>query len=158
MSNLVLVPMTSERYEMWVLEQIEDYAADKIKAGIWPEWDARERSAAEMAQNLPDGVTTADHHLFVATVDGEEIGNVWLWADPASDGREVFIYNIEVYEPYRGRGLGRQLLRAAQQWAVDRGVESVRLNVFTHNSTAYRLYESEGYRTTNRNMVKRVTS
>jgi GNAT superfamily N-acetyltransferase len=99
---------------------------------------------------------TPGHDLFVGTVDGEVVGNLWLFTDPNQSVPHTFIYDIEILESHRGRGLGRALLEAAEVWCAERGVSSVRLNVFAPNTTARALYESAGYAPTSMHMMKRI--
>jgi GNAT superfamily N-acetyltransferase len=156
--TVILEPMTPERFASWIDQQIRDYAQGKVDAGIWAAEDALASSAAQHAALLPDDLDTPGHDLFVATVDGHEVGNLWLFTDPVTNVRETFIYNIEIDEQHRGKGLGRALLTAAEQWCAAHDVSALRLNVFTYNTTAVSLYESAGFVPTNTNMMKRIAS
>ncbi|MFI5425771.1 dGTP triphosphohydrolase [Aeromicrobium sp. UC242_57] len=106
--SLTLEPMTPERFVSWNEHQITAFAQDKIDAGNWPEDGALERSARENAVLLPQGLDTPGHDLFVGTVDGREVGTLWLFTDPALTPPETFIYDIEVDPSRRGEGLGRR--------------------------------------------------
>ncbi len=153
-----LEPMSPERFVSWNVELIASYAEEKVKAGNWPAEGALERSAAENAKELPDGLDTKGHDIFVGTVDGEEIGFLWLFTNPALAVPETFIFDIEVSAEHRGKGYGRGLLEAAERWCVEHGVTMLRLHVFGFNTTAINLYQSAGFETTNVNMAKRITA
>jgi GNAT superfamily N-acetyltransferase len=153
---VTLEPMTPKRYVPWSEQLDRDYAQDNVNAGIWAEEDALASAVAENAELLPEGLDTPGHDIFVGTVEGEEIGNLWLFTNPATTVRETFIYNIEVDEPHRGKGYGRGLLTAAEDWCAEHGVAALRLNVFSFNTTAVSLYESAGFAPTNMNMMKRI--
>jgi ribosomal protein S18 acetylase RimI-like enzyme len=154
--SLILERMTSERFVTWNEHLVASYAREKVDAGNWPEEGAVERSAKENAEQLPQGVATPGHDLFVAFVDGEEVGFLWLFTDPALSTPETFIYDIEVLESRRGEGLGRALLEAAEAWCADHSIGMLKLHVFGSNETAISLYESAGFETTNRNMSKQI--
>lgn len=154
--SLILEPMTSERFVGWNDHLVASFAAEKVEAGNWAEEGAVERSARENAALLPDGVDTPGHDLFVAMLDGREVGWLWLFTDPALPAPEAFIYDIEVVESERGRGLGRELLEAAEAWCADHSIGVLRLHVFAHNTTAVSLYESSGFETTNHTMAKHI--
>lgn len=151
-----LEPMSDDRYTSWLPSQIEEYARDKVRAGIWSEVEAHDLSAAEMASILPAGLATPDHHVFIGTIDREEIGNIWFLTKATASGEEAFIYNIEVDPGRQGKGHGRALLESGERWCSDRGVAVIRLNVFAYNATAIKLYETSGYATTNMTMMKRL--
>ena len=59
-------------------------------------------------------------------------------------------------ERYRGRGFGRVLIALLEQWAADRGIERMILNVSDANVGAIRLYHELGYRDYDRAMLKRL--
>lgn len=55
------------------------------------------------------------------------------------------LYSLAVSREARGRGIGRTLLRAAEQTAFERDCAVLRLEVRVENTTARKLYESEGF-------------
>ncbi len=72
-------------------------------------------------------------------------GYVWGWADPDDDERAGFIGDLGVRDAYRGRGLGRWLLRRSMADLRARGMIWADLDVDGTNDQARRLYESEGF-------------
>jgi GNAT superfamily N-acetyltransferase len=148
--------MSVDYFATWNEQLVVSYAHEKVEAGLWDEEYALELSRAEQAETLPDGMQTPGHDLLVGVVDGETVGNLWLFTDPRQPVRNTFIYDIEIIEPCRGRGLGRALLEAAESWCAAHGSTSVRLNVFAPNITARALYESAGYAPTSTHMMKRI--
>lgn len=64
-----------------------------------------------------------------------------------SDGNtRGYIYGVRVRPTYRNRGIGTQLLHAAETELIRRGFHYVTLNVGRDNPKAQRLYERLGYR------------
>lgn len=80
-------------------------------------------------------------HYTVVTVDGVIAGycGFWLILD------EAHITNIAIHPDYRGRGLGRALLRYVMQLAQELGATSMILEVRVSNDIARGLYESLGF-------------
>ena len=154
--TLTLEPMTAERFIVWNEQHVVDFSRDKVDAGNWPEEGAVERAARENADLLPQGVSTPGHDLFIGLVDGEEVGFLWLFTDPALQPPETFIYDIEVVEGRRGQGHGRDLLEAAEGWCADHSIAVLKLHVFGSNDAAISLYESSGFEITNLNMAKQI--
>ena len=58
---------------------------------------------------------------------------------------EGHITNIAVLEPYRGRGIGRQITQALLQYASNLGASYLTLEVRAHNEKAQALYRSLGF-------------
>jgi GNAT superfamily N-acetyltransferase len=87
----------------------------------------------------------------VAEADGEPVGAAWLRFLPADDPGYGFVapdvpeLTIGVAADWRGRGVGRALLRALAGQARSAGVRQISLSVERKNF-AQRLYLSEGYR------------
>ena len=149
--------MPVEYFAAWNERLVAEYAREKVEAGLWTEEHALDLSKAEQVAVLPDGMATPGHDLFVGVVDGEVVGHLWLFTDPTQPVRDTFIYDIEINESHRGRGLGRALLEAAESWCAEHGSSSVRLNVFAPNIAARALYESAGYAPTSTHMMKRIS-
>jgi len=58
----------------------------------------------------------------------------------------VNIHDLSVVPAWRGRGVGRLLLRAVADWARAHDCCKVTLEVLDHNRRARALYDSEGFR------------
>jgi ribosomal protein S18 acetylase RimI-like enzyme len=85
-------------------------------------------------------------HL-VAELDGVVVGYIRLgYPTPLACNSHVRqIQGLAVADAVRGAGVGRALLRAAQDEARRRGARRITLRVLGHNAPARRLYESEGF-------------
>jgi len=77
----------------------------------------------------------------VALCDGVLIG--YMCAVGAAD--ELHIYNLAVHAAFRGRGIGRRLLRRAEKWAREKGKLCAILDVRASNEAARGLYTGAGY-------------
>ncbi|MFF4268324.1 GNAT family N-acetyltransferase [Streptomyces sp. NPDC001536] len=85
-------------------------------------------------------------HL-VAELDGLLVGYIRLgFPTPLACNAHVRqIQGLVVAEEARGAGVGRALLRAAQEEARRLGARRITLRVLGHNAPARKLYESEGF-------------
>ncbi len=105
-----------------------------------------------------EGFTAEETERFLARlVDAGGVHLVAEWNDEivatcdiapiAMEGmRHVGRLGIAVLATWRGRGIGRRLLREAVDRAFASGLARVELEVFASNTAAIRLYESEGFR------------
>jgi ribosomal protein S18 acetylase RimI-like enzyme len=145
-AGLVIAPMSTERADAFTRRLIEHYAADTARAGLVSPAAARERSRAQVEALLPQGADTPGHHLVAGSDDEGEFGVLWVAEQPDSQGVRGWVYDVEVGESRRGRGLGRALMIAAEE--IIRGLDGyvVGLNVFGFNDVARGLYLSLGYR------------
>ena len=87
-----------------------------------------------------------DNRVLVAEHEGRVAG--WLHAviaDYIETGPFVVIASLVVDRTMRKRGIGRALLSSAEQWAVERGCQVVRLWSSAARTDAHRFYERLGY-------------
>jgi len=97
---------------------------------------------------LPQGQRTAGQHFHRIVVDGNPVGTLW-WAEQLDETPpRVYIYDIEVEEEHRGKGVGTAAMQALDDEARRVGAEEVMLSVFFGNPGAIRLYERLGFRPT----------
>ena len=71
--------------------------------------------------------------------------------------RYACISDVIVREGFRRRGIGESLVERAQNWARDKGVTIVELNVYEFNRAAIAFYEKLGYTAASRKMWKKLS-
>jgi GNAT superfamily N-acetyltransferase len=81
----------------------------------------------------------------------DEEGRVIGWVHVAEVrsavlSRAADIGGLVVDQAHRGRGIGEELMAAAEAWAVDRGLERVDVRSNVIRVDAHRFYERIGYR------------
>ncbi|GAB4537842.1 MAG: GNAT family N-acetyltransferase [Pleurocapsa sp.] len=72
-----------------------------------------------------------------------------LWMGTAIDqitgGKYAHIFLIFVTPQHRRRGIGKAMMKVAEDWAKDRGDRQIGLQVFPSNQAALNLYQNLGY-------------
>ena len=146
--SLRLRRLRQDEYQAWYELEIEEYARDITVHGNTPAGAAQVKAVSDMADALPEGLSTPGHHVFILELGDEPaegVGRLWL-AEREIDGRKaIFIYDIHLDEAFRGRGLGRSAMQLAEAEALSLGFHRMELNVFGGNEIARRLYRSMGY-------------
>jgi ribosomal protein S18 acetylase RimI-like enzyme len=152
-----LRPMTPDEFTEWYRRAREHYIQERIDSGE-AEDVAREIANGQYERYFPGGTPGEEHDVLVVEGDGQPVGMVWLGPYPQGppDPSVAFLYNIEVDEAHRGRGLGRAALAAAEEHARTRGASQVALNVFGGNAVARALYASAGYLEASVSMTKQL--
>lgn len=161
MSGLEFAAVPPEEFGRWWDLSVRDYAKDHVDAGNWTEGEALAKSEAQFRELLPNGVSTPGHFLYALEVPGsrEHVGLVWFEADRGPGSKHptsVFIFDLLVYEPFRGRGYGAAAMRLVEARARELGFDSISLHVFGHNRVALALYQKLGYEATNVLMTKKL--
>lgn len=149
--------MSGEQYEKWLPTSIADYAKEHTIGGRWTAEEALRRSREEFDSLLPQGLATPNHRLYsiLRLPDRKPAGVLWVQVEGAPK-QTSFIYNIEIFKPFRRRGYARQAMQLLEQEVRRLGAQTVRLHVFGHNRAARSLYEQLGYVATNIQMRKRL--
>jgi GNAT superfamily N-acetyltransferase/quercetin dioxygenase-like cupin family protein len=96
--------------------------------------------------------------VLVAEEEGRPLGFVYVARnrDFFTQVETAAILSIAVVKEAEGKGIGRFLLEAAEQWARQQGLRHIVLNVFSANERARRLYESMHYQEESVKMVKEL--
>ncbi len=150
-----LRPMTEAEFEAWRTESLEGYAQERARNLDAPVEEQRVEAERQYAELLKDGLNTEGHRLWMVTLEtGDVVGG--LWVHLSGDGKRAFIFSIDIDEAQRGKGYGKQTLDALETELKPMGVKRIGLNVFSDNVVANRLYQKQGYRVTNCNMMKEI--
>ena len=97
----------------------------------------------EMRRRYAAIANTAGHAVLVAECEARPVGLVHLYVRPALDKPpEVIVQAIVIDAAYRGRGVGKILMAAAESWASERGYNSVALYSNVSRSGAHSFYET----------------
>lgn len=65
---------------------------------------------------------------------------------------EIYIHEMVVAKDYQGRGVAQMLMGKVVDWAKDKGVDRLRLQVFEFNQRAQAFYAKQGFETSSRHM------
>ena len=84
--------------------------------------------------------------MLVAIMDSRIVGELSLKAISSRKAvRHVATLGMSVKQPWRGKGVGRELMTAALEWAPTAGIKRVELYVYARNAPAIALYEKFGF-------------
>ena len=103
-----------------------------------------------------------DALLMLAEKEGQVIGVLHATVRDAPDvsilmpRRYGVINDVAVQHELRGLGVGQALMRAAEEWAHDKGAREVELNVYFFNQSAINFYELLGYEPVSQKMRKKI--
>jgi ribosomal protein S18 acetylase RimI-like enzyme len=81
--------------------------------------------------------------ILVGIIDGRIVASVMV----GHDGHRGTMYYVSVDPAWRGRGLGAELVTAAEAWLRARGVWKVNLLVRAGNEQVLGFYAAQGYAT-----------
>ncbi|MGK9146841.1 GNAT family N-acetyltransferase [Plantibacter flavus] len=144
--NTTLVRMPADRLRGWMLAANAQYRLERIEAGE-SEVEATAKAAQSLADTFPAGRLQVGHLVFEVRLDDAAVGVLWIGPRSTVLPDEWWIWDVEIDEAFRGRGLGRRAMELAEGAAKEQGAKTLGLNVFGFNRVARGLYESLGYET-----------
>ncbi|MEI7848895.1 MAG: GNAT family N-acetyltransferase [Chloroflexota bacterium] len=152
--TIKIVPMSAADYQAYLAMIIPVYAAEKVQAGNWTEAESLERSRQEYEIHLPQGIKTPGQSINNLVNElNEVVGFLWYGRLQKLAGI-AFIYDFEIYAPFRRRGYAQQALELLAEEAKAQGFKRLELHVFGQNTAARELYRKAGYIETNVNMAR----
>jgi len=136
--------------KLWI-----DYRDELVGAG-YSEGYAEENIQHNKNRVLPEGILAPGNHIFYAYSDFDLVGKLWLANKEPDAKTEWFVYDIETFSDFRGKGFGREIMKAAEKFVLDSGGTAISLSVFGNNSIARKLYESLEYETIRLELKKKL--
>ena len=159
--------MTTQHIEIQIRPlELDEY--DRFRQRI-AETSWHDLSAAQRARLTLADITPGIHHiiellmgqgsniiLVADTPAVANLGQVWLGEarDPYTGSQRGYIYDLYVEPAWRGHGVGRALLEAAEAASRARGDAELGLTVADHNQGAKRLYHALGFVTERHTLTK----
>ena len=137
--------MTEVEFEAWLPSVRVGYAEDLTTNGGMDPVAAKAKADADTAVLFPGGQPSPEQLVFVIEAEGERVGELWLAEREEQRRRVLWVYDLRVGEPFRGRGFARAAMEFAEREAGRRGLSHVALNVFGGNESARGLYRALGY-------------
>ena len=107
---------------------------------------------------LEKWIRARNARVFVAEVDGKIVGYMLATtlklASSYLHGKEVHIEGIFIKRGFRGKGIGREFFKTAEEWAKEKKIYSIGLTVHVRNKAAFSAYRKLGFWAHNYKMSK----
>jgi GNAT superfamily N-acetyltransferase len=112
-----------------------------VPGSVPPRWDP-ERAREAIGEAIADPSSA----VYVAEHRGELLGlcTAYLELNSVRFGPRCWVEDLAVSPEYRSRGVGKDLLDRAKQWARERGASHLELDSAESRQDAHRFYEREG--------------
>ncbi len=123
-------------------------ATDMAKKGIF-QWNEHYPSKEAFEKDI------VRSELYVLKIENRIIGTIVIstymdeeyaqidWLTPDKDN--IYIHRLAVHPNFQGKGFARKLMDFAENYALEKGCLSVRLDTFSQNPRNQRFYEARGY-------------
>lgn len=105
----------------------------------------RARSVGEMRAVIERFATLPHYLLINAWRGGEAVGEAVAIGGDFTRNRYSATVGVGVLQAHAGHGIGRALMAALDDFAVEKGLRRLELTVMAHNTVARGLYAKMGY-------------
>jgi ribosomal protein S18 acetylase RimI-like enzyme len=153
---IFLKPMSAESFESFKRDSQTAYATNLASVEDVPLEVALKSAAEQFDKLVPNGTDTQGQSFFDVLETGSDkpVGYLWLRIQNRFDRKVVSINDINIASAYRGRGLGKALMKLIEEETRKAGPTRIRLHVFNSNEVAKSLYLTMGFVPTNLDMRK----
>jgi GNAT superfamily N-acetyltransferase len=102
-------------------------------------------SADQVEERLKKINEEKDSIIFLYEIDNSTSGWVHVFGKCIIQLEYAEIGGLVVDTEYRGKGIGKNLMRKAEEWAMEKGYPEVRLRSGGHRKEAHNFYKNIGY-------------
>jgi GNAT superfamily N-acetyltransferase len=115
-------------------------------------------STGDMSRRLEEISTDPSYGTLIAERDGRVLGMAGIHLEHTyeADGSCARVMALVVGSEHRGRGVGRALISAAEDWAREKGARDVMLTTHKRRAGAHRFYRQMGYEATGYRFYKEL--
>lgn len=83
--------------------------------------------------------------IFVCEINQELVGYVMAKGGFANKNKHSVYLVVGILEGYRGRGVGTELFKELNKWAIEHQIHRLELTTIAHNQPAIALYKKMGF-------------
>ena len=120
----------------------------------------RKNAVSIYKRHVTQKIRARNYAIFVAESDGKVVGHTIV---RISKSPPIYVYNRKVYvdelvvdKKYRGKGVGKKLLKQAEKWGKKKGLSLFSLHVAIKNKNAISLYKKFGLKEHHITMNKKI--
>ena len=129
--------------------QLLNAAKENMKENGLDQWDEIYPAISDVAKDIKEGTLTLVKQggklVAVYTLNKHQDAAYKFGNFKDNSDNFIVLHRLCVKPEYRGMGIAARTLRHIDEEALKEGFSSIRLDVFTKNPSAVKLYESAGY-------------
>jgi len=155
---LKMTPMSTADFEHFRASSAADYVEQCRLSGLPSLATNQTRTLAGLDALLPQGPATPGHYLMLLQEQESSatVGMMWFGELSDNDATSAFLYDLWIAPAWRRRGFAEAALALLAEEIRLRGMGSLSLNVFAHNTVAQALYRKAGFVASEITMVRQL--
>lgn len=154
---LELRKMTDEEFCFYREKSLKDFTLRKVKNEKIDIKKAQEIAEKVFGKLLPNAQNTENNFLYAVINDSnKQVGILWFGVNENALIKEAFLFDIEIFEDFRGKGYAKKALQLMEEKLKEKNVFKISLHVDADNDVAYNLYKKMNYYPTNIKMERDI--
>ncbi|WP_088036169.1 GNAT family N-acetyltransferase [Evansella clarkii] len=105
----------------------------------------RETTLKDQRESIKKTLEQENSTILVAETKGSLAGYIAGRGGNARRNRHMVHIVIAILQKHTGKGLGKKLFEALEEWAQEKGIHRLELTLMATNTNAFRLYEKMGF-------------
>lgn len=105
----------------------------------------RTTTVEEQCQRIQSVLASETQMVFVIEDEARLVGYLGVYGGSYKRNRHSAYIVTGILQEYAGRGLGKQLFEALEEWAMQHKLHRLELTVMCHNERAVHLYQKMGF-------------
>lgn len=156
----IIIRQYEEKYEKEFKQSIIDL--QNYELAFDSEMLSGEATVDAWFQHVLEENKQKEGRIFIAEVDGKAVGFISLRIELKGeqillpDIKSVLISDFIIHPEFRGKGIGKQLLQKAEEYAKEKNIKYIKLSVFAANTNAKDIYKNLGFKEYSVTMLKRI--
>jgi RimJ/RimL family protein N-acetyltransferase len=145
---LKILSSTEQDYESHINEFKAMYSQDLVISQNISSHQATKTVETEMARHLPAGQHTQGHSFHTIFEQQQKVGHLWFCVE----NNVMYLCHIWLLKEFQGQGKGTRALDWLKTKGQILGCNSIKLNVFAHNTKGHDFYNKIGFQVSNIHM------
>jgi GNAT superfamily N-acetyltransferase len=121
-----------EKTKTWLFDLLRTNMKKHYEASEWG-WDEKYKTEEMFVESA--------WYLFARTKDGNPVGFAHFRYDMDFDDEVLYVYEIQIEDSYRRKGLGRFMMQVLELLAFKADMRKIMLTAFKHNPDAKRFFK-----------------
>jgi len=129
---------------MWLIQNV----VTAMRQNGLDQWDEIYPSINEIEEDLESGCAFGffdNDNLTAYFALNDKYSPEYNFVDWKTTGKNLIVHRLSVDPQQQGKGIAKKCMLFAEQYARENDYNSIRLDAFSENKIALRLYESLGY-------------
>ena len=139
-----------------------NFNVQKIHADAYPKLFKQPDNECFAVRFMEQRLLDPSNLFYIANLDGTDIGYIYAKMIERPENplmyswKTIYIEHISINKPYQRMGYGQKLLEKIYQLAIENGIETIALDIWTFNKQSQSFFGKQGFDSYNYQLWKKI--